>query len=298
MFVVKSNSEIYLSVSSLQVKGTGGTASVSLSASSLTFASQGLGVTTAAQTITMTNSGSANLPITTIATTGDFAQTNNCGSSLAAGGNCAINVTFTPTVSGPRSGTLTITDGASNSPQTVLLGGGLQVSADPTSATITAGQPASYSLTISPAAGSQSASLSCSGAPAGAQCTVPSSVNFNGAANATAMVTVTTTAHSMLPPRSVGRWFFLSEDKILLASIALFILVLLMGRIRLQRRFALMGTVGVAMIVALVCTSCGGGNSSSGGGGSSGTAVGTYHLTVTATSGSATSNATLTLIVQ
>src|SRR5207249_3349017 len=79
----------------------------------------------AAQAVTLSNTGSAALSITSIAITGtnsgDFRQTNNCGSSLAAGSSCAINVTFTPAATGTRSATLTVTDNASNSPQTVSL---------------------------------------------------------------------------------------------------------------------------------------------------------------------------------
>src|SRR5438094_4863058 len=53
----------------------------------------------------------------------DFGQTNNCGSSLAVSSSCTINVTFTPAASGTRSGTLTVTDNASGSPQTASLTG-------------------------------------------------------------------------------------------------------------------------------------------------------------------------------
>src|SRR5204863_9322519 len=78
--------------------------------------------TSTAQAVTLSNSGSAALSITGIAITGtnsgDFGQTNNCGSSLAAGSSCAINVTFTPTATGTRNATLTVTDNASNSPPT------------------------------------------------------------------------------------------------------------------------------------------------------------------------------------
>jgi hypothetical protein len=54
---------------------------------------------------------------------GDFGQTNNCGSSVEANGSCTINLTFTPTTFGSRTATLTMTDNASGSPQTVSLTG-------------------------------------------------------------------------------------------------------------------------------------------------------------------------------
>src|SRR3989454_4452372 len=107
--------------------GTGGSPLASFSPTSLAFPSQTVGTASGAQAVTLSNSGSAALSITSIAVTGtnsgDFGQTNNCGSSLAAGSSCAINVTFTPTATGTRSGTLTVTDNASNSPQTVSLTG-------------------------------------------------------------------------------------------------------------------------------------------------------------------------------
>ena len=94
-----------------------------LSPAGLTFLTQVIGTTSAAQTATLTNTSSVSLTITSIQTTGDFSQTNNCGSSLAGGANCTINVTFTPTAMGSRTGTLSVNDNATPSPQTVSLSG-------------------------------------------------------------------------------------------------------------------------------------------------------------------------------
>src|SRR5207245_1628651 len=96
---------------------------VSLSTTSLTFASQQVGTSSAAQSVTLTNSGGASLNITSIVPSGDYSQSNTCGSAVAAGANCSISVTFTPTATGTRTGTITITDSASDSPQTVSLTG-------------------------------------------------------------------------------------------------------------------------------------------------------------------------------
>ncbi|PYU91478.1 MAG: hypothetical protein DMG25_14595, partial [Acidobacteria bacterium] len=107
--------------------GTGVAPAATLSPTSLTFASQDVGATSAPQAVTLSNPGSGPLSISSIAITGansgDFAQTNNCGSSVAAGAKCTINVTFRPTATGTRTGTLTVTDNASGSPQTVSLTG-------------------------------------------------------------------------------------------------------------------------------------------------------------------------------
>src|SRR5207248_2005915 len=84
----------------------------SLSAASMAFGNQQINTARAAQTVTLSNTGNAALAITGIAATGDFAQTTTCGASLAAGANCAISVTFTPTAIGTRTGAVTISDNA------------------------------------------------------------------------------------------------------------------------------------------------------------------------------------------
>lgn len=94
-----------------------------LSPGSLTFGSENIGSTSAAQGVTLSNAGNASLSVSNIATSGDFGESNNCPASLAAGANCAIQVTFTPAAAGTRTGTLTIQDNAAGSPQSVGLTG-------------------------------------------------------------------------------------------------------------------------------------------------------------------------------
>jgi hypothetical protein len=107
---------------------------VTLNPTSLTFATELVGVTSPAQNVTLTNSGTATLTITSITTTGDFAQTNNCGATVAVGASCTISVTFDPTTINTRTGTVAITDNAPASPQTVALTGtGTYVSWTPAS---------------------------------------------------------------------------------------------------------------------------------------------------------------------
>lgn len=96
---------------------------VSLSATGLTFASQTVGSPSSPESVTVSDSGNGTLVFASIAVTGDYAQTNNCGTSVSPSGSCTINVTFTPSASGTRTGTLTLTDNASTSPQTVSLTG-------------------------------------------------------------------------------------------------------------------------------------------------------------------------------
>lgn len=93
------------------------------SPTSLTFVSQLVSIASPTQTIALTNGGAATLSITSIVASGDFSQSNNCGASLNAASSCTIIVTFTPTLAGQRIGTITITDNASDSPQSVALTG-------------------------------------------------------------------------------------------------------------------------------------------------------------------------------
>jgi hypothetical protein len=98
-------------------------AAVTLSPTSAAFGSEQIGVKSAAQTFTLANNQSSPLAISSIVATGDFAQTSNCGSSLAASTSCTIQVTFTPTTAGSRQGGLTVSDNAADSPQTASLSG-------------------------------------------------------------------------------------------------------------------------------------------------------------------------------
>jgi hypothetical protein len=116
----------------LNLTGTGVSAApaVSLSPASLGFGSQAVGTSSAAQTVTLTNSGNAALTITAIASggtnAGDFGRTTTCPispSTLAAGANCTLSVSFSPTASGSRTANITVTDNAGGSPRTVPLTG-------------------------------------------------------------------------------------------------------------------------------------------------------------------------------
>lgn len=105
------------------LSGTG-IAQVSLSPTSLSFGTLAVGNTSAAKTVTVTNRGNVTLSFSSILTSTSFGvASNTCGTGIAAGGKCTVGVTFTPTAIGAVSGTLTFTDSALNSPQTVSLTG-------------------------------------------------------------------------------------------------------------------------------------------------------------------------------
>ena len=98
-----------------------------LNPANLSFAGQRVGATSASQSITLTNDGTGPLTISAMATTGDFAQTNNCVSPVppapAAGSSCTITVSFTPAAAGTRNGSVNVFDDAAGSPQSASLSG-------------------------------------------------------------------------------------------------------------------------------------------------------------------------------
>src|SRR3954471_19307357 len=102
---------------------------VTFAPTSLTFAAQAIGTTSAPQSIRIANTGTGSLFINSAATRGadplDFTQVDDgcSGLTLPAGSSCSVSITFSPTASGARSATFILTDNAAGSPQTVPIGG-------------------------------------------------------------------------------------------------------------------------------------------------------------------------------
>jgi hypothetical protein len=107
----------------ITLTGTGTAPVAGVAPAGLTFFPQLLNTTSAAQTVVLSNSGTGPLTITSSTASGEFSQTNNCGSSVAAGVSCTISVSFTPKATGTRTGTLVVTDNDSSGSQAVNLSG-------------------------------------------------------------------------------------------------------------------------------------------------------------------------------
>lgn len=283
----------------IQLTGIGGVPIVSLSSNALNLTSPKVGAAGPTQTVTLTNTGLDVLEINSLQIIGpnaaDFGETHNCASTLAAGLSCNVNIAYTASTSNAESATLQITDNAAGSPHAVVLTGvisafGLTLaSGGSATATVSAGQTATYNLMVGGQGFSGTVSLSCSGAPMAATCTVPNSENLSSTPT-NFQATVSTTARSSLtfPPASTNR------------IVAAPVLVLLLGLpvlllIRNHRPLRILSLAG-AFLSLLLMTSCGGGGGNSMTG-STGTPAGTYTLTVTATNGGNTQNMNLTLNV-
>jgi trimeric autotransporter adhesin len=316
----------------IALTGTGVAPMVSFSSNSVTFPDQFVGTSSGtAQTVTLTNKGTAALTIPANGITltgtnvGDFVQTNTCGTSVAAGANCTISVNFTPSASGARSASVTITDNASpngaSTTQTITLGGnGFTVSLGAASGgsmsqTVQPGQTATYSLqyTVSGGAASDTAnvSIACSGAPSLVTLTCPSSATAPG----TLSVTAATTGPAMLAPQAQPEQKMqppaaLRHLPLTLLAVLLFIAAMLAWmqnnpavRVRTVR-FALAAClILLPMSATAFLAGCGGGSSSAPAptptpAPTPQTAAGTYTLTVTSTVNGQAQTAQLTLVVQ
>lgn len=277
---------------------SGGT--VSLSPGSLTFASQALGSTSSVQLVTLTNPGPTPLNITSINASGDFTQTNTCGNSVSPATNCMISVTFSPTVTGNRVGTISITDNATGSPQSIPLSG------TGSSVTITTSNSASINITSAGGSGTASLQVGSAGGFSGSvtlSCTIayqgsgtptdpptcslnPNQAQVSSGASANVTLTVNTTGNGtsmLLRPLAGG------------TALAAFGILVLLPR-RPWRRLTLSLILGFA--VAIGFTACGGPGSSPGGGQHLGTTSGNYAISVKATSGQDSANTTVLLTIQ
>ncbi len=280
---------------------------VGFSPTSLSFAGQLVSSTSGTQVATVSNTGNAPLQISNINITGPFSQTNICSAAVAVNSSCSISLSFTPTVSGQQAGTLTLTDNAADSPESMPLSGTGEdftlaaASGSSTSSTVTPGQTATYNLTVAPASGlTGSVSLTCGGAPAEANCSVtPSSATLSASSATPITVTVTTTAASgggIRPQPPTTHWNWLR----MLVLFAVFgACVEGMRRFARCRAWAPLALISASLMLWVACG--GGGRGTGTSPVNPGTSLGTYSIKVTGTltAGSSTlqHNLSLTLTV-
>ncbi len=272
-----------------------------LAPTSLTFSGQQVGTSSATQIETLTNSGVAALSITSIQITGDFAQTNNCSSSLAPSSSCTVNITFTPTISGNRNGTLTVNDNESGSPQTASLtgsGSDFSLNSAPGSDTVQPGSTANYNLTVSSVGGTfaSAVKLTCAGLPAQTTCSLSPGTVTPGANGTTSTLSITTSGSSaQVLPVGSSRGTALYAVWIPLPVIGLFAVALAKPK-RSAVKPIMLGLPALMMMALVLMTACAGGTGIAQT--QTGTAAGTYTITVTGASGNLQHTMNVTLVVQ
>jgi Beta-propeller repeat/Cep192 domain 4 len=261
-------------------------------ASPLTFSGQLVTTTSAAQPVTVTNSGNSDLtfsaaPAISGTNSGDFAiSSTTCSTStpVTAGNSCTINITFTPPTgaAGARTATLTIADNAAGSPQTETLNGtawdfGLSAQ----STTVGASGTASIPVTITSLGGfTGGVTLSCTSNIPHSTCAGPgTSVTAPGTGN------VTITTNAFLVPSSPEQTPPVSPRQIMLGLLALMLLLLFCVARRTGTRLGLAGAA-VLFVVLAGCAN------------TPPTPAGQYTVTITGTSGGASHQTTANVTVR
>ena len=175
----------------------------------LAFGAIGVGLSSAAQTVSLSNNGGVPLTISNISVGGDYsilAGSNTCGAALAPAAVCTVQIVFAPTAVGPRTGSVTFTDNAAASPQTLAFTGtGIDFSLasnGPSSATVASGQTATYALLLTSSAGLPgTAAFTCAGVPAHSLCTVnPPTPSLGGTTNISVTVATGLSSAAVRPP--------------------------------------------------------------------------------------------------
>jgi hypothetical protein len=268
-----------------QLSGTGvGTPLLTLTPPTLSFGAENVGQTSAAQSMTLTNSGNGPDTITSITTstatpgTVDYPVSSNCG-TLVPGASCTITVAFRPGVAGEDDGTLNIAASVAGSAVTAQLTGSgnslAWMSGQSPSATVPAGQTASYALQLQVVGYTGAVATACTGLPVGATCVwQPTTMVQEG--QGSVMFSVSTGPDAVA---ALGGW------RIALA------LCLPWIALPLRRKKA-----WLLLAASLLLAGCGAASSRSPGGAT--VAPGTYTFTVTASGGGMTSALPVTLVVE
>ncbi len=257
------------------------TPSIAMRPTQLTFGKQAAGTTSAAQQITVYDPSIIAISGMSGSTTAPFTESTTCGASLAAGDSCLFSLAFAPTASGPQSGSLKIQNNTPSKTQSVILQATgtdfaiIPANGGSTSASVTAGQTATFQLEVNALSGfTGTVSLSCSGidASAGSCSVAPSSTDVHGVSVPFALsVQTSTSAAAGIASTTTPRW-----QPMPLSALEIAVLIFICCRMKRQQRQVLETATVLYLVFALTLLGgCGGG--------SGGKPPKSYTITVTGT---------------
>jgi hypothetical protein len=285
------------------LSGTGGgLGAIEATPAVISFGTVGVGGTSAATTVTVSNPNATVFSNLAIAAPAGFQlASNTCKATLEAGASCTLGVEFAPTAAGAQSADLNITSSTGSAGAVVALSGmgfDFNVEASGTaSQTVSSGQTASYGLVITPLGGVQGTfTMQCGTLPANTTCQFkPASNSIGVGASGNVAVQVLTGQ-----PRSSAELAAPFTWRTVPISLGLLLLPMAMlQRMRRMRKALWLGALAAVLAGGVSsCTSAGGGSGGGGGGGSdNSTPSGNYSIQLTATSTGVTHSLTVTLNV-
>jgi len=296
-------------VQTVALSGTGlAPAGISALPTTLNFGEQAVGSVSSPQRVVLTNNGGSPLTGLTFGVNGDFKIAgSNCssGQTLGSPGTCYIDLTFSPTQAGPRSGSLTVDATNIPSPLNIAVTGAGEdfqvLVSGPSSAVIVNGQSATYTAQVVSVNGSSGTlTMGCTGVPQNATCTVnPVMLPVTGGSTGFATVTVVTGISSA---SSSATSSFVSWKKISIALAAL--LPCIFVRFRKSNRSMRGWPALLVVLLLLVPIACGthatGGSTTPPSSPPQGptTPSGVYTLTITAAIPGLQKNVPVTLTIQ
>lgn len=291
--------------SRIDLSGVGVAAEIRLSVTSVVFDSQLVGTESRSQEVTLSNAGTAPFDLSGIAVSGAFAEKNNCTAIIPVDGHCSIWITFAPSSTGEHLGGLTVTNGVPEEARRASLSGigaDFLLAALPAEAALRAGESAIYTVRISSLSGfSGDLSLTCTGAPRAAVCSIsPTTASLKASSLAEVKVTVTTAAAAAalaLPDAPNGS---------VRLGLAFWMVITLIfsnwhRKIPSRQRATLRNAwvLPVVLVSTILITACGGsGGLSNSPSYSSGTPAGIYTLRVDATIDGVTRGTNFALVVR
>ena len=257
-----------------------GTPALTVSTSSLSFGSTDVGAHSS-QILTVTNQASVPIAVPPLAATGDFTTTSTCGATIPGNGACTVTVIFTPSTTGPRTGTLA--PAASVFVYTgvpvALTGNGVDftLNATTSSGSVIAGLATTLTTVTTPIAGfSAPVTLSCTTSAPATTCS-PATQTFVPASATNAVLNISTTSeYTVVGYGGLGTSGWTALVAFATGSLLWFRRRRLGGLLRLSVALALLAAVGASL------TGCSGKQPAKN---PAYTAPGTYTLTVSATDG-------------